>query len=317
MNSNTPSLEEFLALPTEEVANIVRASGSKVVVFPINGTRRWFMLEYGDQKWDDPVVAYMDITGKRHIELYKLFFDHGIDTLVTPVIGPEILITRDAYMQKIGAEGLARFATHPDFLSFYEEYGVRARFYGDYRKYLAGTPYESLSATFDGLIEKTRHNNSFRLFFGAFADNLNATQIVAELAIKYFQEQGSVPSREKLVEMYYGEYVSKANIFIGFDRFAVFDYPLINWGEEDLYFMVSPSPYLDEKQLRSILYDHIYTRRALEVEYMSSTLDKLESIRGFYLENRDLILGVGNLLDKTWIPNLTRENWHGRFQSIA
>ena len=123
MTEKYPSLEEFLNLPTEEVAKLVRASGSKVVVFPINGTRRWFMLEYGDQEFEDPIAAYMDIAMQRHIELYKLFFDHGVDTLLTPVIGPEILATRDGYMQKIGAEGLARLVTYPEFLSFYEEYG--------------------------------------------------------------------------------------------------------------------------------------------------------------------------------------------------
>ena len=294
-------LQSFLNLPTEEVASIVRASGSKVCVFPINGTRRWFTLEYGDQEWADPIAAYMDITGKRHIELYKLFFDHGIDTLVTPVIGPEILATRNAYMQKIGVDGLARFATHPDFLSFYEEHCVRARFYGDYRKYLGGTPYESLSATFDGLIDTTRQNNRFRLFFGAFADNLNATQTVAELSVKYFQEHGEVPTREKIIEMYYGEYVGKANIFIGFDRLAVFDYPLINWGEEDLYFMVAPSLYMDEQHLRVILFDHLFTRRTKELEYEDASPEDLQWIKRYYYLNKDIVLGSGTIQHGIWL----------------
>jgi tuberculosinol/isotuberculosinol synthase len=304
MTQNYPSLEEFLNLPTEEVAKLVKASGSKVVVFPINGTRRWFMLEYGNQEFEDPVAAYMDIAMQRHIELYKLFFDHGVDTLLTPVIGPEILATRDGYMQKIGAEGLARLVTHPAFLSFYEKYGVRVRFYGEYRKQLANTPYEHLSDLFEGIAKTTAQNDRFRLFFGAFADNLNATSIVAEIAVQYHREYGIVPEREKIVEMYYGEYVEKANIFIGFDRFAAFDYPLINWGEEDLYFMVAPSSYITNKQLREILYDHMYTRQALEVEYMSANNEKLNSVQEFYSQNQECTLGVGRLLNGTWIPNL-------------
>ena len=302
MEQRIPSLEEFLNLPAEEVAKLVQVSGSKVVVFPINGTRRWFMLEYGDQEFNDPIAAYMDIAMNRHIELYKLFFDHGVDTLLTPVIGPEILATRDAYMQQIGAEGLSRLVTHPALLSFYEEYGVRVRFYGDYRKHLTNTPYEHLSDLFEGITETTGRNERFRLFFGAFADNLNATSVVAELAVQYFKEHGTIPEREKIVELYYGEYVDKADIFIGFDRFAVFDYPLINWGEEDLYFMVAPSCYLDEKQLRNILYDHLYTRRVPEVEYMSDSDDELNDTRNYYLGNRELTLGAGYLLNGTWIP---------------
>ena len=34
---------DFLRLPTDEVARVVRASGTKVCVFPFNGTRRWFL----------------------------------------------------------------------------------------------------------------------------------------------------------------------------------------------------------------------------------------------------------------------------------
>ena len=303
MAETIPSLEKFLSLPTQEVAKLVRSSGSKVVVFPINGTRRWFMLEYGDQEFEDPIAAYMDIAMGRHIELYKLLFDHGVDTLLTPVIGPEILSTRDGYMQKIGAEGLARIVTHPTFLSFYEEYGVRVRFYGEYRKHLADTSYKHLSDLFDGIADTTGKNNRFRLFFGAFADNLSAITTVAELAVQHYQEHGTVPSREKIVELYYGEYVDKANIFIGFDRLAAFDYPLINWGEEDLYFMVAPSLYLDDKQLREILFDHIYTRRVSEVEYMTQQDNKLE-VKRFYSLNRTLTLGIGELIDGTWVTRL-------------
>ncbi len=295
-------LSTFLTLPAEEVAALVRASGLKVCVFPINGTRRWFILEYGDQEWDDPVAAYMDIAAKRHIELYKLFFDHGIDTLITPVIGPEILATRGTYMQKIGAEGLARLATHPDFLDFYQEYGVRARFYGEYRKYLAGSPYEHLSDIFDGLIGNTRQNNRCRLFFGAFADNLNATQRVAELAVQYFQQTGTVPDQKRIVELYYGEYIGKANIFIGFDRFAAFDYPLINWGEEDLYFTVSPSMYLGPEQLRTILYDHLYVRRTEEPEYENLSPEGLERLKQFYRLNQKSTQGIGIIRDGIWLP---------------
>lgn len=304
MTNHIPSLEDFLSLPTEEVAKLVKESGNKVVVFPINGTRRWYVLEHGDKEFDDPVAAYMDISMNRHVELYKLFFDHGVHTLMTPVIGPEILETRDAYMQKIGADGLERLVTHPAFLSFYEEYGVRVRFYGEYRKHLKDTPYEHLSDLFENITETTAKNDHFRLFFGAFADNLNATSAVAELSVKFYKAHGEIPSREKIVEMYYGEYIDKANIFIGFDRLATFDYPLINWGEEDLYFMVAPSSYLDDEQLREILYDHLYTRRVLEVEYMAAKEERIIPVHEFYAQNRKLTLGVGKLLQGTWIPKL-------------
>lgn len=297
------SLEQFLELSTEEVAILVKESGSKVVVFPINGTRRWFILEHGDKEFEDPIAAYMDIAMRRHIELYKLFFDHGIDTLLTPVIGPEILETRDAYMQKIGAEGLARLATHPELLSFYKEYDVKVRFYGEYRKYLGNTVYEHLIALFDQVAEKTKKHSKYRLFFGAFADQMRATETIAEFSVQYYNKYGNIPTRKDIVEMYYGEYLEKANIFIGFDRFAAFDYPLLNWGEEDLYFMVAPSTYLTAYQLKTILYDHLYRRRIKEVEYISQSSKDLNSVRTFYRKNSLKTVGVGRLIKGTWIPD--------------
>src|SRR5688572_8978826 len=179
------SLQEFLQLPIKEVAALVKASGSKVVVFPINGTRRWFMLEHGNQKFDDPIEAYTDIVIKKHIELYKLFFDHGVETLITPIIGSEVLETRDDYMEKIGAEGLAGIATRDDFLTFYEKENVRVRSYGDYRNALDGTSYGSIVDLFDGLTQKTLEHNRARLFFGVFADERKADEENAKFAIEY------------------------------------------------------------------------------------------------------------------------------------
>ena len=298
------SLEEFLRLPTEEVAKLVRASGSKVVVFPINGTRRWFALEYGSESFDDPIKAYMDISGKRHVELYKLFFDHGVDTLLTPVIGPEILATRDAYMQKVGGEGLARLVTHPEFVSFYDEYDVRVRFYGEYHANLAHTPYEYLSDLFDGIAQQTSQHKRFRLFFGAFADNLNSTQVAANYAIESYKKHGMIPDRKAIVEMYYGEYIEKADVFIGFDRLAAFDYPFLNSGGEDLYFTAAPSMYMNAAQLRNILYDCIYTRRALDPDYGDFSPGELQDLRNFYVQSHEYTLGTGELLHGIWTPSL-------------
>jgi tuberculosinol/isotuberculosinol synthase len=296
------SLDEFLQLPVEEVAKLVRESGPKVVVFPINGTRRWFALEYGAQGFENPITAYMDIAQKKHIELYKLFFDHGVDTLITPAIGPEILATRDAYMQKIGGEALARLAGHEEFLDFYKEYCVRVHFYGDYRENLQHTPFEYLSDLFDGIAQNTGTNDRYRLFFGAFADNLNSANVVAKFSVEFSKQYGRTPNRDELIAMYYGEHVEKASIFIGFDRFAVFDYPLINWGAEDLYFMAAPSCYLNPHVLRKILYDHIYTRKHLELDHLSQPLEKTLELQEYYRSHKETVFGIGRILNGTWIP---------------
>jgi hypothetical protein len=294
------SLDEFLALPTEEVARLVHQAGPQVCVFPINGTRRWFMLEHAQDVGPDPIQAYMDISSQNHISLYKLFFEHGIDTLLTPAIGPDILLRGDEYMQHIGAAGMERLASGKDFLEFYVKYDVCVHFYGNYRKALKSTPHAHLVDSFDQVTEQTKNHKAYRLFFGIFGND--ATEMVAEWAIQYHQRYNAKPSRREIVEMYYGQYVEPVTMFIGFDKFSAFDYPLLGSGEEDLYFTVAPSPYLTTKQLRGILYDHLYTRRVEEPDYSKLAPEDIAWMKSFYKANREVTLGIGSLRKDTWYP---------------
>jgi tuberculosinol/isotuberculosinol synthase len=293
-------LNTFVQLPESEVARIVRSAGAKVCVFPINGTRRWFYLEHAAKITSDPITAYLDIAGRRHIALYRMLFDHGIDTLLTPVFGPDLYDRGDTYIERIGIEGLSRLANHPDFLQFYDEYQVRVRFYGDYRKYLNSSPYASTCDDIDAITERMAGHQKHRLFFGVFAHD--ASESTARLAVEHFQLHGSIPDKEQLVAMYYGEPVGPVDLFIGFDKLSTFDMPLIATGNEDLYFTTAPSPYLSVEQLRHILYDHIYTRKIEEIDYADMGSDDLEWMRLYYAANRSQTIGVGMVRGGIWYP---------------
>ena len=295
------SQEDFINISTQDVAKLVRESGSKVCVFPINGTRRWFALEHaGKAQENDPIQAYMNIASQNHISLYRLFFDHGIDTLLTPEFGTELLLRGDEYVQRIGADGLARLASHPLFVDFYEEYSVRVHFYGEYQRYLSQTSHSYLIDLFKKIEEKTSKNTSHRLFIGVFG--VDATQTISEYSVEYHKNNGVIPNKEQIIEMYYGESVEPVNLFIGFDKFSAFDYPLLSNGEEDLYFTVAPSPYMSQSQLRSILYDHIYTRRTAEIAYEKMPVEDFQWLKAFYAKNIDTTFGTGIVKAGVWIP---------------
>jgi hypothetical protein len=291
--------ESFLKLTAAEIADMVRSNGTQVCVFPINGTRRWFLLEHGQADFADWAEAYAELTGQRHIEMYKLMFEHGLDTLVTPIFGGEILNRGDEYMQKIGS-GMARLATHPDFLRFYQEYQVRVHFYGNYRKELTGTPYAYLCDLFDDISRATAQNKRQRLFYGVFAND--ATEAIAEMSLGYHQKHQRLPTRSKLIELYYGETIEKADLFIGFEKFSVFDYPMLGLGEESLYFTAAPSLYLEAQQLRNILYDHLYLRPVQDPDYTSMPAADLQAMRHFYETNREVTFGVGEMRGGIWYP---------------
>ncbi len=288
--------EEFLSLPTEAVAEIVRAGGPQVCVFPFNGTRRWFLLEHASNGQGD-AQAYVTATRRRYIQMYQMLFDHGLDTILAPVFGGDILSRGEEYMSQIGSS-MSSLAEHPEFLSFYENYGVRVRFYGDYRKEFSRTSYADILCTFDEITQKTAENGPYRLLYGVFASDV--TENIAELAIKFHDHAGHIPNRRELIELYYGEYIERASIFIGFEKFSVFDYPMLSWGGESLYFTVAPSLYMNERQLRNILYDHIYLRPLDEPDYLNMSQENFEAMRRFYQMERETTLGVGEVYGGIW-----------------
>ncbi len=292
-------IQLFQDLSKSQVAELVRSSGSMVCVFPINGTRRWFMLEHSVPEGADWATVYCDVSAERHIELYRMFFDHGVSTLLTPIFGPDLLDRGEEYAG-MAMEGLVLLAEDARFLEFYHQYDVRVRFYGDYRRFLAPTAYNYVSAIFDQVTARTASHSRHRLFFGVCAHD--ATETVGELAVQYHSEHGRLPDRRTLVEMYYGEYVDPVSLFIGFDRPSAFDMPLVATGSEDLYFTVCPSPYLSSGQLRAILHDHLYSRRTGEVDYTSLEAGEWHAMREFYRANADRTLGVGIKEGQIWYP---------------
>ncbi len=292
--------EDFLLLSTEEVAALVKATGQKVCVFPVNGTRRWFMLEHAEKIRDDFFEAYMDISIKNHVELCALLFDHGIDTILAPVFGSELMHRGDEYTQRVGIDGLVRTATDKNYREFFERYNIKVRFYGDYRDVLTGTPYDYALKSMYEVTEATKHKTGFRLFFGVFADEV--TETISRLSVEHYLAEGSIPDKPTLVRKYYGEELPPVSIFIGFDKFSVFDMPLLATGEEDLYFSLSPSPYLTQRQLRAILYDHIYVRCTPEPDYQKLTSAELSWLRDYYRRNKDYAFGIGKLKFNLWVP---------------
>lgn len=295
-NDNEMDIQAFQDLPVEAVAELMKKKGPMVCGFPINGTRRWFMLEA--EKGDD----YLEKIARRHTKVYRLLFDHGIDTLLAPVFGSELL-NRGADYLKLAVEGLRWLVTNPVFLHFYQEYGVRVHFYGSYRKRLASTPYAFLSDSFDQLTRQTSQNSRCRLFFGVFADN--AVGSISEQTLQYFSEHGRGPTDQELVELYYGEFVGPVSLFIGFDKFSMFDMPLVPTDNTDLYFTINPSLYISQRQLRAILFDHLFTRGAAEPDYDQLPAEAKERMRTFYYANAERVFGLGVLRDGIWYPHLT------------
>lgn len=299
--------EEFLSLPMDELAKLVRESGTKTCVFPFDGTRRWFILEYGRDLEGEAAKNYSKLASQAYIDAYKIVFDHGIDNVVAPIFGGETIKRGEEYMREIGA-GMSVLATDPTFIEFYKKYDIRVHFYGDYRKLLSETSYAYICDQFDEITLRTAGHKTRALFYGVCADE--ATESIAELSIKHYEEHGKTPSRRDLIEAYYGEYIERADIFIGFEKFTVFDYPMLGWGMESLYYMVAPALYVNPHVMREILYDHIYLRPVPDADFFSMPEEEYETVKKYYYTNREIALGVGELRGGVWYEksNLRNDN---------
>jgi hypothetical protein len=297
--------QTFEDLSAPEAANLVQTFAPLVVVFPINGTRRWFLLQQAVDPGRFAGTSYYQAMELQHIQMYRLFFEHGVHTLLTPIFGADLMERGDEYVQS-AMNGIARLVTEPHFLNFYDLFQVRVRFYGDYRKHFTGTPYAHLIDLFAGITQRTREYNRHRLFFGLFAND--ATETVAELGVRYYLQHQQLPDRRSLVSLYYGEYVEPVSFFLGFDKLSAFDMPLLATGSEDLYFTTSPSLDLTARQLRQILYDHLYTRRSPEADYEALAPAERAWMQAFYTANHETTLGLGVLRGGIWYP-LPAVNW--------
>jgi tuberculosinol/isotuberculosinol synthase len=148
-------------------------------------------------------------------------------------------------------------------------------------------------------MDDTKNNTGHNLFFGVFADD--AANTIARLSVEHYLAHNAIPDKNTLIRKYYGDDVPSVSLFIGFDKFSMFDMPLVTTGNEDLYFSMSPSPYMTERQLRAILYDHIYVRRVPEPDYTKMSAEELSWLREYYRNNKDHAFGVGKLKYNIWL----------------
>jgi hypothetical protein len=285
----------FQNLSTPEVAAIVRER-VKTVVFAAGGTVRWLILNYLDG-WPKDMSywqKYLKQGGQRILKIAQMFFDHGVHTLFTHAIVPGQLEGKgEGYAPLALTSGMERLAASPEFLRFYEEYKVGVRFFGNYRQTLEGSQYQGALALFDEVAGRTRINDQHRLFWGFNSEQDQITPIL-ELAVQYYRDHGQSPSREEVVELYYGEPVEPVDIFISFNRprTAILMPPLLEC-RADLYFTVGLSFDLSREQLRSILYDHLYARRGWHRDYGELSSRAFAEMQAFYRMNQGNVIGIG------------------------
>lgn len=268
------TLAEWLQLDDQVIRNIVAQRISTAAIY-LNGTRRWFLSQNKD--WAD----YAKTTGQAHRQLCQLLYDHGIQTLIQPLLGYDLLERGYDYLKMAVEQGLAEL-TKPAYRTWYHQANIRVTFYGNWSNTLSELAFSEVIELLKLTAETSPHGR-YRLLFGAFADE--GLDNIVNLA------QGA-SSGEELLQRYYGQPVGPVDLVIGSGQPVIWDLPLLDINKASLYFMQAPTFCLSRETLRQILYDHLYQRINDDKLYDDMTTQEWERVE---------ILGIGQRTQKGWL----------------
>ena len=271
--------------------------------WPFNGTRRWYLLH---RRENLDASDYVTATIRAQAEQHRLVFAHGVNVIVAPHFGAELLQRGPTYTRTV-LGGLLKLGDDPVNQKLIEA-GLTIRFYGDYEEVLDTPSYRPMLDACAELTAATASGEGPLLLIGLFADAPYPT--LARLSIQFAGKYGRSPSRQELVEAYYGLPVPDLSLYLGYSQHALFDVPLITTGQEDLYATFTPSADLTERQLREILYDHLITRRLANEDYEALSSEALSALAEYNERYRGHTLGIGCVdpltgLWKPLLPNST------------
>ena len=234
---------DWLLLTDGEVAAHAQERVSTTLLL-INGTRRWFLAQQAD--WSH----YAEATGAAHRRVSQLLYDHGISTLVQPLLGLDLLERGEEYVELAIRQALVVLADQP-YTDWYARSGIRVRFYGKWQDTLRSLGYHDVLDKLITVTQATERYERRYLLIGLFADHpLDDIVSLAKLC----------HSGQELIERYYGLPLSSIDLIIGSGQPAIWDVPLLDYNRANLYFLKSPTFYLTRESLRHILYDHLFER---------------------------------------------------------
>jgi hypothetical protein len=269
------SLSEWLHLDDQHIAGLVAQKAATAAIY-LNGTRRWFLSQ--NKSW----AEYAKTTGTAQRSLSCMFYGHGLQTLIQPLLGYDLLSRGHDYLKLAVEQGLMELVSE-DYRSWFHELEIRVNLYGNWVAPLTEMGFAPVVEALQELISETNHYTRYSLLFGVFADA--ALDYIVSLA--QTAHQG-----DDLLRQFYGQPIGPINLIVGSGQPVIWDLPLLDINKANLYFIQAPTFCLDKQSLRHILYDHLYQR---------SNDEELNGNGSSYEWREVEILGLGQRSQKGWI----------------
>lgn len=271
-------LEHMIALSQEEF----RPYAPKTVVWAPGGTRRHAAL--AGLSVDK---SYFDWARTLQYEKVKLFFDLGVQTFFSLVLGPPQIQEVGLY-QKHVYDGLAQVYDAQS-MEFYRRIGAQVRFYGQQH-----LPFNTEKFA---EVERLTAGNGPRVIWWTMVIQRpeealwDATQAAMAAGARTFEDA---------VRAYYGADVDPVDVFIGFGKPQLgYLMPPLLGERASLYWTTFPSYQIEEEDLRTIFWDHRFGRTT----WHSDKTNRYEGIGQSGLRERYQrrgIIGVGERIGTFW-----------------
>jgi hypothetical protein len=282
-----PSLDEFLELPTETVHSLVYKNQWSISLL-LNGTRRWYIAEHFDAPPTDNSYfkPYLEEILYRLADLITMVADHGLYRVFLPVYS-WYQSERNPTAHKYLMRGIQALVNHPRMLLTYRQTNSAFRFYGN-PEFLP----EEVSTMIQDPSQVYRDAPSHHIYYGV--DGGNPYNYTLQLASAFFQQYGRAPEWEDMLEMYYGDRtINRLEIMVGFNRlYSRGGIPHLLEGGDRIYATVVSPLVLNQKGLRTILYDYLYGSHDFGRDYQDIHPNEIRRLKRFYEANQDTIVGV-------------------------
>ncbi len=298
------SPEDFLALPREEILQILAKFGRpQVGVFVPDGSRR-LVLAYTDYEpgSDEFYRASAQIPADFVLKSLKVFFDYGLPVLLVPILGRSVLKRGPKYRAITLLEGLRILFHAEETLELYHAYQMRVRVYGEPDR-LKGTECERALVWIEETCRQTSVYSQHKLFYAIGESPLVGEQ-AAQFAAQFAIREGRIPTTPELISAYYGEELPPADFFIMTSKMSGMG-ALPNWlvnGDTEIYFLPTLMG-LTESNYRLILYDMLYNRIGLRsgIEEFDTTANTRQKLREAYKKSMEKVVGIGFEVGKVWM----------------
>jgi hypothetical protein len=302
INQNT-----FLQMSRSEICEIVRRlNRPRVGIFVPDGNRRMTLSQSRQALDSDEFYRdYVKLTTGHFRQNLEIFFTHGLQTLLVPLISHSALERSETYLKNALLPGLEIILKSGAWLELYEQHDIRLKAYGNL-KIFEKTLYASVLDWLDETIQKTAHHQTHRLYLG-FASPPKMNEALCQMAIEHFKKHGQAPHHQQQVMAYYGESIPQADFFIMSTKFIGLGAipPLIGGENTQLYFLAAPGVQaLTEENYRRILYDFLFCRSVNNSIIYEEDASHRALLKEYFSKNQSKIFGLGQKIGGFWIPEI-------------